>query len=280
MSWKTKTLSALIGAALVIAAAQAADFRTRAHAEADTQSDRIGDIEAEIDFGREVAAHILGRAPLSQDKALNEYVNRVGKAVAAHSNRPELDFRFAVIESDQVNAYAAPGGYIFITTGALALMKDEAELAGVLAHEVAHVVERHIVDELNIAASGDSIINGASRFIGGAGDPARVAFLQAVEKAMEILFESGLKKDDELEADRVGAGLLAHTGYDPSALKRYLERLRAHQRPEAFAVLSHTHPSFDERLSQLEAEMVKQGLSELKRPTLEDRFNRHVAKKQ
>src|SRR3989338_3678250 len=127
------------------------DFRRRkSQTLAEESFSTKDDVEAEIIFGREVAARILGRYKLYEDKNLARYINMVGRSAAQYANRPEIEFRFAILNTDIVNAFAAPGGYIFITKGALRLMEDEAELAGVLAHEVAHVSERHIVKELNI----------------------------------------------------------------------------------------------------------------------------------
>ncbi|HWR72808.1 MAG TPA: M48 family metalloprotease, partial [Nitrospirota bacterium] len=111
-------------------AEQGAGWRERSPAEGkDTDAEaRLveEDVAAEIEFGREVAARIIGRYGLYQNTAVTKYVNLVGKVVAMNANRPELEFRFGVLNTDQVNAYAAPGGYVFVTRGALAKMQDEA----------------------------------------------------------------------------------------------------------------------------------------------------------
>lgn len=245
------------------------DFRRRAHhvAYAGTTED---DVAAEIQFGKSIAARVLGRLPLYESPKLTRYVNLVGKAVAMHSNRPELEFRFAIVDADMINAYSAPGGYIFITKGALLAMKDEAELAGVLAHEIAHVTERHIVREFNVHGADDSALSGFSRLIGGSQDSARVALTQAVDKAVGILFERGYKHEDELDSDRIATLLLATTGYDPTALQRYLDRLfRMAARTEAVAT---THPPTSQRLQQLDELINAEGLASLRYPTAANRF--------
>ena len=234
------------------------------------------DVAAEIQFGREVAARILGRYPLSDNKALTRYVNLLGKGLALHADRPELPWHFAVIQSDQINAYSAPGGYVFITTAAIAQMHDEAELAGVLAHEIIHVNRRHIVRALDIHAKDGSVAGGLARFFGAAGDPARIAFTQALDKAMSILFKDGLDKADEEEADRLGTLLLAQVGYDPAGLERYLKQLEAVKDHAELAVVSHTHPPLPARVADITRLMREQNIAKLDYPTAQGRFDRYA----
>jgi predicted Zn-dependent protease len=277
-SWKpTAILMALSLAWVSPAAPQAEDYRTRAHS-IESQTTTDDDVAAEIRFGKDIAARVLGRVPLYDSPQLTRYVNLVGKAVAMNSSRPELEFRFAVLDSDQVNAYSAPGGYIFITRGALALVRDEAELAAVLAHEIAHVTEKHIVREFNIRADDDSSLAGLSRLIGGSQDSARVAFAQAVDKAIEVLFQRGFKHQDELDSDRIATLLLAFSGYDPLALRRYLGRVNDLKGDKAKAVGT-THPPSSERLSRLDTLIAAEGLGTLKYPRAEMRFKTHALRR-
>lgn len=238
----------------------------------------VEDVEAEIEFGRDVAARILARYLLGRDEEISKYVALVGKSVAMHGTRPELQYYFGVIESDTVNAYAAPGGYIFVTTGSLALMSDEAELAAVLAHEIAHVNERHIVRELNIKGKESGATAGLARVLGASGDPTRVAFKQAVDEAISLLFEKGLKQADELQADSSGLVLLAATGYDPAALRRYLDKVRK-VKGEQVRTVESTHPPFSDRLAALDKAMAEAGLDKARGPTVTDRFQQHFKKK-
>jgi predicted Zn-dependent protease len=99
--------------------------------------------EEEVQIGRRLAGNLLGAAPLAKDERLQRYVNRVGRWVASQGERPDLKWHFGVLESADVNAFALPGGYVFITQGLFDLMSDEAELAGVLGHEIAHVMLQH-----------------------------------------------------------------------------------------------------------------------------------------
>ena len=232
------------------------------------------DIKAEIVFGRELSARILGRYQLYDYKKLTLYINLVGKGVAQYAGRPEIEFRFAVLDTDIINAFAAPGGYIFITKGALKIMEDEAELSAVLAHEIAHVTERHIVQELNIKGTEDSPAAGLARILGGGTETMRVVFTQMVDKAVEILFEKGLKRQDELNSDRIATITAANAGYDPAALKRYFEKIS--NREEKTEILTGTHPSFGERIDNIDSFLTKNQLSDKKQPFLKERFNENV----
>lgn len=232
------------------------------------------DVEAEINFGRDVAARVLGRFPLQQSDELTRYLNLIGMALASHSNRSELNFHFALLDSDSVNAYSAPGGYVFITRGALLLAQDESELAAVLAHEIAHISERHIVKALKIRATDGDGSAGLGHLLSGSSDTARVVFSQAVDQAVAILFESGYSQQDELEADQVGTLLLAQSGYDPLALRRYLERAQALE--QGGAALNTTHPPSRQRLRTLDRVIEEEHLQELKLARNSTRFKRYV----
>lgn len=270
---KTLSMALLLSALAWQASAMAAtaDVRARPSSNISTLGDLTADAEAEIAFGRDVAARILGRLHLANAPEINRYLNLVGNAVAQQGNRPELTYRFALVQSDTINAYAAPGGYIFVTTGAFDLMQDESELAAVLAHELAHVNQKHVVSELRIRGSDKAPEAGISRILGGVADPARTAFLQAVDKAVDILFDSGLKQTDEFEADRVGIITATLAGYDPHALSRYLSRLAVIQDNKT-SVLYKTHPPMSERQRAITAVLDNVGLRRLAGPTGESRF--------
>ncbi len=250
--------------------AAGSDFRLREHQLA-LRAPNHADLQAEINFGRDIAARVLGRIPLYQDRTVNRYVTLVGRAVALQGNRPELDYHFAVLDDEAVNAYSAPGGYIFITRGALATLKDEAELAAVLAHEIAHVNLRHIVQRFRIRGTEDGGIGALGRLLGASGDTARIAFAQAVDQAMTLLFETGFNQSDELEADAEATLMLAAAGYDPTALRRYLTRVG--ENPER---RGKTHPTSRARLSALDRLINGQGLAGLDFPTAAERFRTHV----
>ncbi|MDH5379177.1 MAG: M48 family metalloprotease, partial [Gammaproteobacteria bacterium] len=247
------------------------DFRKRSHHHA---SDLVteSDIQTEIKFGRDVAARILGKYPLSLDSDLTRYVNLVGKSIAQQAGRPELVFRFAVLEADFVNAYSAPGGYVFISKGAIKKMQDESELAAALAHEVAHITQRHIVKEFKIKGKDDSSTSGLTKLIGGSQDAARVAFNQAVDSAMKVLFERGYKHEDEINADQEAILLLAASSYDPTALQRYLERIHKSSKTSSHK----THPPSTKRVNAVATLLREEGLDKVKYTTAKERFTTSV----
>jgi len=236
------------------------------------------DVAEEIRFGREIAARIIGRYGLYDNDELMKYVNLVGRTVAMNTGRQEIEFRFAVLNSEEVSAYAAPGGYIFVTRGAIEHMQDEAELAGTLAHEIAHVTQKHIVKELNIQATDTSAASSLARLIGGTTEAARTAFAQAVDKALDMLFKDGYKREDEIEADRTGVTYAAMSGYDPAGLPRYLLRIGPAKEKNT-EVLDKTHPGFQDRVNWLNEKITTDGLDAAGAKTAKERFEKAVRKK-
>jgi predicted Zn-dependent protease len=234
----------------------------------------IEDVEKEILFGREMAAILLSDKSLISDKALSRYVSLVGHSVLQHANRPDLNFYFAVLKSPQINAYAAPGGYIFITTAALQLMQNEAELAGVLAHEIAHVADRHIVKILKIRSDDKSMTALIGRLTGNNTQSAKVVFDQAVGQALEILFSKGLNHEDEFNADQQGLLLATLSGYDPSQYINFLSRIR-HNIEKNKGELSQTHPAFKERIDRLKSMIGDEGLLALGSMINKERFMKY-----
>jgi predicted Zn-dependent protease len=233
------------------------------------------DIEKEILFGREMASIILSSRKIKSDINLNRYLNLVGQTLLRNASRQELEFHFAAVESDQINAYAAPGGYIFITTAALEQMENEAELAGVIGHEIAHVSERHIVKALKIRADDESSTALLGKVIGSGAETANVLFEQAISQAVEILFSKGLGVEDEFNADKQGVLLTALGGYDPMAYHRFLERIKPIIETRHGEVGS-THPPFADRLTRLKEIIINEGLAFIGKSTNQSRFNQYL----
>jgi len=267
----------LIAVVTVVPGLTLADsFHTRLHQKADNAF-YTADIIAEMQFGKKVAARILGQETLHENTQLTRYINLIGKTLVLHSKRNELEFHFAVLNNPQANAYATPGGYIFITKGAIEAANNEAELAAILAHEIAHVTERHIVNQLNITGTEQAHIAGLVRFLGASGNTAQVTLTQSVDQAVSLLFETGYKIDDELEADFVAMILLAETGYDPLALKQYL--LRLPEQADPMAKQPQTHPTNAQRFTQLNTLIETEKLQTLNFPQLRERFLKNTTLK-
>jgi predicted Zn-dependent protease len=250
----------------VYAAEDKADWRARAAvADRDTYSD--SDTNEELNFGREIAARLLGQYKMSGDQKLQKYVNLVGTTLTQNCTRPELTFHFIVVESSEINAYSTPGGYVLITTAVLAQMENEAELAGVLAHEISHVTERHIVKELSLKGAEKSAVTSIAALIGGASESVGIAFSQAVDKAVDIILRDGYKKEDEMQADANAVLLSAFSGYDPSGLVTFLNKVGTLKED-----VGKTYPVYDVRLATLQKSMTDGGIAGMKLALNTERF--------
>jgi predicted Zn-dependent protease len=203
----------------------------------------------EVAIGRQIAGNLLGAAPLVKDKALQKYVNNVGRWVASQSERPDLTWHFGVIESKDINAFAAPGGYIFLTRGLYRLLGDEAELAGVLAHEIGHVIRKH---HLKIMQQSQLIDLGGKLLAGQAGSNEKIKGL--IGSGAEIVSRS-LDKGAEFEADRIGVVLAARAGYDAWGLPQVLQEIGHASGDSSVALLFKTHPHPDDRIVKLDDAM-------------------------
>lgn len=231
----------------------------------------ISDAE-EMRLGRAVAARVIGRFGLVRDAAATHYLNLIGTALAQRSDRPSIPYRFAILATDDVNAYACPGGYIFVTRGALHMVEDEAELAAVLAHEIAHVSERHIIKALQhsklMRVSAEVAAEAFAR-----GGP---LFERMTDFAVDSLFK-GLKKSDEYASDAKALEYLDRLGYDYPAMFDVLRLLEARRRAGQTKVLAKTHPSPRERLSRLKQASRRLKLDPPTGIRLRQRFDRVVA---
>jgi predicted Zn-dependent protease len=224
--------------------------------------------DEEVAIGRQAAGTILGAAPLVKDDKLQQYVNRVGRWVASQSERPDLPWHFGVIATNDLNAFAAPGGYIFVTAGLYRTLQSESELAGVFAHEVGHVIRKH---HLKLLQQGRLTELGGKLLAQRAGDNENIKRL--IGSGAE-LFARSLDKNAEFEADRIAVVLAARAGYDPFGLPAVLQDIGHVAKDDSrVALLFKTHPHPDDRLTQL-GEAVDDRFDGLKGLTLEKRFYR------
>ncbi len=245
-----RRIARVLGAACVFAAASAGQARSQGILDRLRQAANIArtllpiSTAKEIDIGRGIAATIAGRFPVSTDSALTRYVNLVGLTVASQYPRGDIEYRFAVLETPSVNAFAAPGGYVFITRGALGLMQSEAELAGVLAHEVGHVNQRHVINQIR---KSDTMREVRSQL-----DIQGTTLDRVVGTGSNALF-MGLSRGDEMEADSLGLEYAASAGYDPGGLAAFVARLDRHAGEGPVAEFFVTHPKPNERVDRLNA---------------------------
>jgi predicted Zn-dependent protease len=212
----------------------------------------------EIELGRKAHPQVLQQYGRYADEELQAYVSDLGRRIAAASHRPGLEFTFTVLDSEEINAFALPGGYVYITRGIMAYLNSEAELAAVLGHEIGHVTARHSVRQQSGAAAagiGATVIG----ILTGSGDLANVANMAGTALVR------GYGRDMELEADSIGATYLARLGYDPEAMidvvrllknQEMLELQLARQEgrePRVYHGLFSTHPDNDTRLREVVA---------------------------
>lgn len=201
----------------------------------------------EQQLGERIAGNLLGVAPLVTDDGLQRYINLVGRWVASQSERPDLDWRFGVIESEDVNAFAAPGGYVMVTKGLYRRLNNEAELAGVLGHEIAHVLGRHHVKLLQRA----QLLASLSGAVGKQVPDEHERLQHIIGRGAEVAARS-LDKSSEFEADRVGMVLAARAGYDAYGLPLVLQEIGHFSgNDDRVALLFQTHPHPDARFDRL-----------------------------
>lgn len=207
----------------------------------------------EIEIGRQLAAVLLGSKPRHPDAALQRYVNELGRWISLQSSRPQLPWTFVVLDDSGFNAFAAPGGYVFVTSGLVQAAGNEAELGGVLAHEITHVVEKHHLKSLNKAAQ--AALAGQVLASQIKNNLASAIVSQFTGMAKE-LYSKGLERDDEFEADRKGVVLAARAGLDPYGLPSLLQGLSSVRPDDPHVTLAlATHPPTDTRLAALDQAM-------------------------
>jgi beta-barrel assembly-enhancing protease len=209
--------------------------------------------EEEQELGAGVSARVREKYGVVQDAAVHRYVTLVGAVLAEKSTRSALPWRFIVLDTDGVNAFAAPGGYIHITRGALGLAKSEAELAGVLAHEIVHVTEKHTIKALQ--KSKGAAIGAEEMNQGGA------MMDRLIGQATDLVL-SGFGRGEELESDAKGVALASNSGYAPAGLSQFLSRLaERNQASTEKQGLFASHPAMKERLEKITGTIAREKLT-------------------
>jgi predicted Zn-dependent protease len=204
-------------------------------------------IEREVAIGRQLAAEVDRSSKIINDPLVSEYVNRIAQNVVLHSDS-KVPFTIKVIDSQEVNAFALPGGFLYVNRGLLEAADNEAEVAGVVAHEIAHVAARHGMEQ----ASKGELFNYLSIpliFLGGIGG---YAIRQGLGLAVPLSFLK-FSRGAEKEADRLGAQYMWASGYDPNALITFFEKLQAKnkKKPGTLSKLFSTHPMTGDRITEV-----------------------------
>lgn len=206
----------------------------------------------EIALGKEADGQIRQEMGIVNDPALQQYVDRIARPLAQQSERPQLPWTFTVVDAPAVNAFALPGGYIYVTRGILAHLNSEAELAGVLGHEIGHVTARHSAAQYSKQTAGSLGLLLGQIFV-----PELRPFGQAAQQGLGLLFLK-FGRDDELEADRLGAGYATTQGWDPAGVANMLETLgRLSEGTDRKGVPNwlSTHPMPADRVARLEEQV-------------------------
>lgn len=199
----------------------------------------------ERQLGEQVSLQLRNRFGVLQDAKVTKYVALVGSVLAQTSTKPGVDWKFIVLDTDGVNAYAAPGGFVHITRGLLGLIKTEAELAGVLGHEVAHITQRHTIN----AIKQGKLVNMGGETVGGGGGLRQQFISRMAAAAFNKIFEGEFSQRDENDSDKAGTQLANKVGYAPNGIAEVLKKIQARNgsRQERNGMFA-SHPSVKERL--------------------------------
>ena len=253
----------LLSAVLVFpqtAAAEANETKKRAPKNEKEDVEAIGDrkigkginfysLEKEIKLGKQLTEDVERRSKIVTDPVISEYVNRIGQNLVRNSDA-KVPFHIKVIDNDEVNAFALPGGYLFINTGIIRLAQDEAELAGVMAHEIAHVTARHGTRQ----ATRGQVANLASIPLIFLGGWTGYGIRQAAGLAVPVTFLK-FSRNFEREADFLGVQYLYKAGYDPLGMVQFFERIQAQKKKKekgGIAAAFRSHPLTKDRIKRVQ----------------------------
>jgi predicted Zn-dependent protease len=264
-----KAAALVLSAAFVVAAAPPAHAQLGGLGKVGKIADKAADTKKKVDaftfsaeeerqIGEQVSAKLRERFGVYQNADVAKYVTLVGTVIAQASEKPALDWRFIVLDSDGVNAYAAPGGFIHVTRGLLGMLKDESELAGVLGHEITHVTEHHTVDDLRTSTAIGEVGNQAGK----GGGLSREIIAKLGSQAFEKVFSGQFSQDKESDSDKTGVRLANKQGYSPhglaTALQKILDRNSGQKQPNGWFS---SHPQLKDRIANVEKQIKSEKLT-------------------
>ena len=196
--------------------------------------------QQEVEIGRQINQNLLEQEFKRYDNpSINNYINRIGQRLVPHSSRSDLPYTFQVVESNDVNAFATMGGFVYVTTGLMKTAANEAELAGVMGHEIGHVEGKHLIKQISRAAWQEGLLTAAG-----------VERSQVLRLGLDLALRRPNSREDERDADNRGLRMLGNAGYAQSAMVSFMQKLESANAPPQF--LS-THPSTTSRVRDLQA---------------------------
>jgi beta-barrel assembly-enhancing protease len=210
-------------------------------------------VQQEVELGQQAQAEINKQMPVLGDAQLDRYIDSVGARLAANAPGPKYPYSFGVVNYKELNAFALPGGPIYVHRGTIAAARTESQLAGVMAHEVAHIAQRHAAQQISkgIVANGLLGLLGAVLDDGGKGEAAARIGASVLAQSVFMKFS----RDDEREADRVGAEIMQRAGWDPHGLAEFMQVLQQEQQrsPSSVQTFFSSHPSPAGRVRDLQS---------------------------
>lgn len=234
-------------------------------------------VDEEVEIGRTMAARIIeASGGIYPNDNVNRYVNLVGRSVAMNVSRDDLDsslYQFAVLNTNEINAFATPGGYVFITLGALKLIGNEAELAGVLAHEISHVDKGHMLKAIKTAHGVEFFSKMVSLYDTNDNNALNQLLSDTSESGLSILYKKGLSRECEQEADENAVKLLVKSGYYPRGLESFLNKINTNKQSEStLKTLNATHPSTSSRIKTVDKYSDQKGFDKVPGQKVEERY--------
>lgn len=227
--------------------------------------------QQEISMGQELSKQVEKQSKVVQDSSINSYVSQIGNRIAKISDRPNLNYTFKVLADSQINAFACPGGFIYIYSGLLKKMDNEAQLAGVLAHEISHVVARHSVQRLQQVLGMEVL---ASIALGKESS-------QTTEKVANLgigLISQGYSRQNEFEADKFGTYYMAQAGYNPLGMSELLTKLSQGEngKPSGFEGLFASHPDTQDRIKRIKEQIATLPEEIISRPINQEKYEKII----
>ena len=213
--------------------------------------------QQELAIGKSYAMQLERQLPIINNAEITNYITQLGNNLVSHSNRTNIPYRFRMVNSKEINAFALPGGYIYINRGLILNADNESELVGVLAHEIAHVTERHSAEQIPKSQLSQGALSAFGRLVGNRGLGGQIAYMGAnlLNKGVSLKFG----RDAEREADQVGANIVSSSGWNPQGMITFFNKLAQKDRGGKSAAFFSSHPSPAEREANISALLAKLG---------------------